>query len=151
MKTKAFTFILLATMIIGYSSCSSDDTLDKDEIELTWEEKLVISEKVAESLNGNTFRCEELNSEFEVISAGKPSEGALYVMASFRFTGDVKLGNLSTADGSSTIANCTIEGYNITISSGGVMVSQRLIFKYINEDVIEGIDSKTKGTWRRVK
>jgi len=149
MKTRVFTFILLVLMMICYSSCSSDDPLN-DEIEQgdkTFRERLAIEEKIAESINGNTYRCEELNSEFRVTSAGKPHKTALYVTAGFVFTGDIVkrgIGDLISGDGSSTSS-----GFDIKYDNH--IAGKQVTFKYINKDILEGISQHNKGIWKRIK
>lgn len=58
MKTRLFTFILLATMMISYSSCSSDDPYSNDtktEISCSDNDR----DKIVPIIENSTFICKE--------------------------------------------------------------------------------------------
>lgn len=140
MKTKVFTFILLALIMISYSSCSSDEPF-KEDTELTESEKANIVYTVQQSIQGGTFRCEALNSELYF----KPSTKSTFI--SYELRGDI-VNPEWFPDGYATGPALDVN-HDYTISSRYMESMHWKVSKDFK--TLEGLHEFVKGTWKRIK
>lgn len=120
MKTRLFTFILLATMMMSYSSCSSDDPYSNDT-------EQVEKDKLIKDISYTVFKHETTKNDLYIGGLEVTEKQKLY----FRYN-------------TSFESYFTITG-NILTNLG----NQKYSWKVIDKNTLEGMTDFTKGTWKR--